>query len=383
MMSLLVLFACGGLSTFGDEEGLNATATSEDVVMTDDALLLDDLPGVEAIQVEDDRLILTVTTDTPVVEPGSVAVGRRGGGYLRRVESVELDADTMVLHTSTAKLTDVVERGRVDALLQLDPNRSERIFDLGGRVLLDHQVWSDLQGDYVNVRVETSEDSQASWNPEIDYDIDIDFTSIDASFDSTFQFDYRTDFVATIDGAYATDESVHILTETFPFQFMMGEVPVWGEATVALYADLELLAEVDVEATLHTEAHATVHANAAFYDAWGPNNRRWETGIGGGIEPGENGFVWTSAEADGFAWAKVGVRAEVGLELYGAAGAVVTLEPEIEAETCDDPTAFAVDAGITGTHRYYFEALGWSLYDSEPMPFGFGPWTILECPTEG
>jgi hypothetical protein len=88
---------------------------------------------------------------------------------------------------------------------------------------------------------------------------------------------------------------------------------------------------------------------------------------------GDIGFINTEFEhsISTRAW----LRAELTVELYGAAGAEISVNPWLEANSCQ-PAGIDVDGGIDGSQRYYFEALGWFDFDSGVREFEFGPWDI-------
>lgn len=344
----------------------------EGVIVASATVLLDEAPGVLDLQVGTDQIILDTDGTALEVEVGSVVVGKRDGGYLRRVSEVVEQGDRIVLRTVGADLSDAILHGIYHAEAEI-LDRAATTWDIGGRVLHDGPVWSSAEGDYVDVNVFIAEGAQVTIDPDFDFDIELfNGNWIDAGFAGFVELDYSADFVANVDGAYDNALEGQLISRTIPFAFELGPVPVVGTVTVDIIAGLEGDFDVQGTSTLHTEANAWAMLDAGY------NDDGWYFDHGGDIN-GDLHFTDTSVQQS--VATRAWMRAELTVELYSAAGAEITVNPWLEANTCD-PLGLDVDGGVDGTHRYYFEALGWLDFDSGVHDFEFGPYDIYSYDCE-
>lgn len=355
-------------------DGLEADDAYADVVLQPDTILLDTHTGVTDITVGTDQITLTTLGWMAPLAVGSVVVGQRDGGYLRRVTEVLGQGDRVVLRTEPATLGEAVLNGEAHAAVRLnDELRSGQTWDLGGRVLVDETLWSDRQGDYVDVTVFIADGANITLDPTFDFDLELFNGSwVDAGFSSEVTLDYEADFVASASGAYADTLEATVFTREIPFAFNMGPVPVVGTATIEILAGLEANFAGEASVTLHTEARAWTSLGARYDGDW------WSQADGG--ISGDMSFV--SPSLDGTVRTRVWLRARFEVELYGSAGADLELAPWLEAEAVCGLDGVAVDGGLTGSHGYHFDALGWDLFSWGPYPFDAGTWDLLECATE-
>ncbi len=337
----------------------------QEVVVRDETVVLDGVAGVLDIQVGTDQVIV-ITDGTPLpVEAGSVIVGRRGGGYLRRVEEVIEQGDRVVLRTARADLSDAILHGAYHARAAI-ADRAATTWDIGGRVIYSGDVWSNEAGDFVALEVFIADGAYVTVDPTFDFDIELfNGNWIDAGFSADLALDYEADFVVDVAGAYEQGIEATVLTRSIDFDFDLGPVPVTGMATVEIIAGFQGDLEGTGMGTLHTEASVGASMAAGYNDdGW-----YFDTdGYADGDIDFTNGF-------DQAVYAKAWIRARLTVQLYDAAGAQLEVYPWLELNTCD-PLGVDVDAGLEGTQRYYFEALGWFDYDSGVRPFSFGPWDL-------
>ncbi|MCA9569182.1 MAG: hypothetical protein KC656_15140 [Myxococcales bacterium] len=336
-----------------------------EVVIYDSTVLLDEKAGLLDLQVGTDELVL-LTDGTPMgITVGNVVVGQIGGGYLRRVTEVVEQGDRIVLRTESADLSDAIEDGDYRATAEI-LDRAAHTWDLGGRVIYDGDLYNSGTGEEVHVNLHIAEGANVTLDPTFDFDLQLFQGSwIDAGFQADIDLDYQADFVATVSGAF--DERIEgtVLTRTIPFAFYMGPVPVVGSAEVELIAGIEADFEGAVTTSLHTEAQIDATMDAGYDGDWSFDHT---SSIDGDLSWGDTSATYSLQTR---AW----VRAQLTVELYGAAGAELGVEPYLELNTCAND-GFDIDGGVKGTHRYYFEALGWRAFDSGVNTVDFGRWDV-------
>lgn len=342
-----------------------------DVVLQPDTVLLDEEPGIQDLQVGTEEIVLVTDGTAHNLRAGNVVVGRRGGGYLRRITEVVEQGDRVVLRTESAVLSDAVRDAKVNAVVRLDEQRAATTWDLGGRVLVDQTLWSNAAGDYVDVSVFIADGGHVTVDPTFDFDLELfNGNWIDAGFESQVTLQYEADFVANVSGSYSDAIEGTVLSRSIPFAFELGPVPVVGTAHVDIIAGLDGSFDGSGTTTLHTEADAWVSAGAGYDGDW------W--GHADGDFTGDLGFTDTSFEQN--MHTRAYLKAVISVELYGSAGAELDVQPWLEANSCGTH-GVEVDGGLQGSHSYRFEALGWDLFSWGPYGFDAGTWDLweLEC----
>lgn len=347
---------------------------SQEVTVQERTVLLDDTAGLDTLEVGTDQIVV-VTDGTPLlVDVGNVVVGKRGGGYLRYVTDVIEQGNRTVLLTERADLSDAILHGDYHASAEII-DRAATTWDLGGRVLYSGDVWSTEEGDFVTVEAFIADGASATLDPNFDFDIELfNGNWIDAGFVADVELDYDADFVVNVLGAYDGTMEGTILNRDIPFAFELGPVPVVGVATVEIIAGIEGDFEGSGSTTLHTDANIEADLSAGYDDDG------WYFEKAGSVD-GDVGFTNSTYDQNGNA--RVWLRAVITVELYGAAGAELHLDPWLEVNTCQ-PLGVDVNAGLEGSQRYYFDALGWFEFDSGAREFDFGPWDVYntdECNT--
>lgn len=344
--------------------GANASGEGQ-VELYERTVLLDEAEGLLDLEVGTDQIVL-LTDGTPIeVAVGSVVVGQLDGGYLRRVVEVVPQGDRLVLLTEGADLSDAIVDGEYRATAEI-LDRAAHSWDLGGRVIYSGQLWSNTEGDYVQVDLHIAEGASVTLDPEFDFDLEVfNGNWIDAGFAADIDLGYNADFVASVSGAYDHRIEGTVLTRDIPFAFYMGPVPVIGTATVELIAGIEGDFDGAASTRLHTEAQVNARMDAAYDGDWSFDHA---SSIDGDLSFEDTDATYSLQTR---AW----VRAQLTVELYGAAGAELGVEPYLELNTCM-PAGFDLDGGVDGTHRYYFEAFGWRAFDSGLNTVGFGRWDL-------
>lgn len=369
---LASLLAAGCSAVLAPEEARLDDPVQDAVVLQPETVLLDQAPGVQSLEVGTDQIVVWTDGTASPIAVGSVVVGRDGGGYLRQVTEVIDQGDRVVLRTVPADLSQAIQNGKASAQLHLgDELRSATSWDLGGRVLVDETLWSDAEGNYVDVSAFIAEGAHVTIDPVFDFDLELfNGNWIDAEFSSTVTMEYEADFIAIVSGSFDRALEGHVYTQEIPFAFEMGPVPVVGVATIELYAGFEADFAGAGNSTLHTEASAMGMLGAGYDGDW---HGASDASLTGDLYLAESSW---EQQFETRAW----LRAEIEVELYSSAGAELVIEPWVEANSCGT-TGVDVDGGVTGSHGYYFEAFGWSLSEWGPHPYATDSYDLfeLEC----
>jgi len=352
----LALAACaGGPTSPVDAPSVAAptdlVTTSSDLELQDNVKILDgDLCLGDVFTDGLDRLLLVPNCPVATLglDPGTIVVGSFDGGYLREILSAEQTAGSLILHTEPMPLSKLIKRGGFDATVEFPESRET--IDLAGRTLFDgltngHQAelsvgvgsidldqklnlsaWYDCDGEIVEgddcgklVRSRT----------EIDLSLNVDL-ALEASFD---------------DGASIAGE-VSLARKILPFAFSVGGLPVAGSLDVRVEARYEASADGRVYGRTggaSWEGHLILGGEWNRGEGWDlTSDRTWESQA---LEP-------VSPELSRSFDARVSLRAEAFVKLYGAFGPNVWVEPylsgriDASCETADWEVLAGIQAGV-------------------------------------
>jgi hypothetical protein len=235
------------------EQVLDATWYG-DVLVSNDAVLLDGLPGFEGFDPIDSGVVLRFADPSTVrIREGDVLVSGLDGGLLARVETVSVGAEMRVI-TSPARLTDVIYHALTAERipLTLEPGalpagalRDASTFDFSGTPLFS------ISGGGGNASAEI-ETGVVTLDPTLDFGLNIDWFDWNRPWPKLekaslgVMLDASLDLVvhAEADGAFDRDGTRDLFAFSKPFAFQVGPVPVTG--AVEFDVDLEL-AVVELE----------------------------------------------------------------------------------------------------------------------------------------
>ena len=86
-----------------------------EIVISDEVYIADDDADVAFVEADSTSVVLSYVGNPPDLEVDDILVGGDGGGYLRRVVSVTVDRGTLIVETSEATLSEVIEEGVLEA----------------------------------------------------------------------------------------------------------------------------------------------------------------------------------------------------------------------------------------------------------------------------
>lgn len=328
----------------------------DDVILTDEAVIVDpeDAP-LESIS--GDTLTIVLTDEAPEFQPGNVVVGQEGGGYLRRVTSVEIDGNRATLITEQAALVDAVEKGSLRETFSLtDLEDQEQQWDIPrkmqgveahatklGIALNDVSIGGGASSDY-DVRLANGE---INFDPEIVFDLSIDSGRIEElkmavsgqlDFYTDIEFESERNVSVSVDTTLATFQSKPII-------FFIKFVPVVIQPQLDFVAGCGV--EVGSRGLVQTgiETVNTVSLGAEYsQNNWRPISDR-------STKLGSRGFEWDlQSSAD----LKCSVRPEVSLRLYRVAGPFFNIGPygragiKVDNDGWESGLYTGLDAGLGG-----------------------------------
>ncbi len=339
-----LVLGCGG----ADDPPVNR---SGEVIVADaarilDVATLDALTGISA-----DVTTLTFDGSTPLLDgivAGDVLVSdvhaNAPDGLLRRVVSVERQGSRTTITAGPAGLTDVLEQGSMQAVLDLGSSGlAERAGPDALLVGFNDEVLFDGDGDASTTFDQVRVDGSVGLDPELVIDIDISGFSLQTA---TIELSTELDANLAIDaGRHASfAESFPLQTIRFtPITVFIGPIPVVFTPKLVLEVNIDGSVTAGMATTLQVEADAAVgfgYANGSF----GPI-----------VELDPTGSLDVNAfEEGGSETLRVGLAARYDVAAYGMAGVYVGLEPysRVGIDTLGDPW-WQVWAGVEGVAGAY------------------------------
>jgi len=340
-----------------------AGCPSEDVVVVDEQpeICLDDLSG--------DQLTFNYEGDpsTPL-EVGDIVAGTEGGGYLRRLMSVDQDGGVVVTDTEQVSLAEAVDVGVLEAEVEFT---AKDFAKAGYPLLKDDETKVDLSGtvlynqDGLSV---TITHGTIDFAPTVELDAsfsDHQLVFLKAVTVGTLEIDMDVEFKATqsLDFAYEVDVFPPI---TKPFLFYIGPVPVMGTASLSF--PFGVVGVVTGTASIETgfDSTSTITLGGQYMDgAW------QDLSAFSGFDPNGHPPVLDLSASAGV---DVFVKPKAGLNLYGCSDLTGSIIPYVSADAyfIPPPVTFVVGAGIDGVITYQLGIFDWNLVDESwyfPGPY--------------
>lgn len=321
------------------------TELTDTNVTAEDTRLPESSDGLVSTTVAPDRVTYTYAAP-PKLELGSgdVIVGKEGGGYLRRVTSASVEGNAIVALTEEAAITDAIANLQVS--VPIDPNARRAaipVIDLTGKVLFDETV----QGVPVTVTVERG---SLDFQPSLVLDLDIQrlkLKRIAATTKGTITL--ALDLKLTVGGSATFQRELDLSGPTanlytYPFVFAVptpiGPLPVAGTVELDAFAGLAATVTAQGSLTVGAEGSSSLALTAAWQDgAWSVDN---EPSFTATLHRPQVQTLLTTG-------ARVYVRPELRVKLYGVVGPYATVTPSLDASvTAGAPPAVSVKGCIAG-----------------------------------
>ena len=315
-----------------------------------------------------DRLTFTYAAPPSDVhfEPGQVLVGQQGGGYLRKVRSVEASGATLVVLTDDAVITDAIANQTVS--MSIDPAAQPgcancgkiSLLDVSGSVLVNTTVGG------VPVKV-TLTHAVAELEPSIDFDLAIAKQHLDrlaVTIKGTLTL--TLDIKAEVGGAATLQQEVDLsgpdatlLSYSFVFAVPtpIGPLPVTGTLEVDAFAGFNGKVSASGSLTTGIEGKSSFQLRAAW------ENGQWSIEN----EPTFDGMIHRPQLQTLLASElRAYVRPEVRARFYGVAGPRASVTPSLKAVIAAMPPAaptVTLDGCITGQVGFDAKLFGFELVD--------------------
>ncbi len=194
-----------------------------------DTFLVEDHPCFASAYPSDDNSVIDFefdcdATDVAGLEVGRIVSGTEGGGYLRRIESLQFDGYTATAWTSPATL--------VEALVDVDYSDhiewgARQVVDFSGRVLDEsmsengHDSRAIVERGIVNI------------DPTMDIDAEIRWFSLkSATAKLTVNLGYDVEALMEAGSSLHRADTIDLDTLVFPFETDVGPVTVTGKLDV-------------------------------------------------------------------------------------------------------------------------------------------------------
>jgi hypothetical protein len=345
LFAVLVGLCLASCSSVGDKAPAGDTIT-----LTERTRIPEQDPMFVFVEVSEGSLVFTYSSNPQtMLGVGDIIVGSTQGGYLRRAESVTSRAGGVVeVGTTQAVLTDAVESGtlRLNLVSETDWTRVPGIgtsstpltasWDFSGEVLFDGQTADGAQ------LTATIPKGNVDFSPDVEFEVGIEAGEV-RSFKTiaTGELAIDVDVVVTSDNAYEYATELAVAKYAHPFFTAIGPLPVAGFVEVTFNVGLSAAANACGEVSAGFDATTTARSGLEFKEG------AWSTVWDPGLSANRHGPTWG---VNGNANARVWVRPEIQLVLYGAGGPTFDVEPyaQLDATIAPPPPSWELTAGVVG-----------------------------------
>ena len=344
MLPLLPLAGCVDASDIvggrvGAQDSTVDTHNSDDIVLHDDVILVEESLCLESVDVSLDRevLIFKFSCDPSALDisPGRIVVGIAQGGYLRRVLSVTTDGWTLTLQTEHASIAEAIESGSMSVRIS-DPSPGARsVIDFGNTTL----YYGDVGPATVHARLDTA---FVDFDPALEMDghwADGEVQHFESSIGISIDGDIRASLSST--NGLRFDRSKNIAGWSWPFAFAIGPLPVVGVLNVKLKAGFRLDSPGHISVSMGASGALDYRTEQEYR-----NSEGWTENV-----IAENN--WTlhdpAFNVSSSASARVYVRADISGMLYGITGPSSRSDLYVSGKAtagCDG-TTWALKAGFS------------------------------------
>jgi len=369
VLSLSLLTAAGCASaTIGEELG-----EGESVALASELKLMENHPNCEDVEVAPDHLTFLWRTDASDVDisVGSIVIGEKGGGYVRRISSVTKDGQTISVTTEPASLADAVLAGDLSMSLVPEGGWSQcpegtacaagDLIDLSGTVLFD----GDVGGVPLTVFIPQG---GLNFSPAVDFDMSIGFPGVIEHLRGTVSgaFTADIDIEAQTGGAVNFGDEIDVSGPgaplySYPFTFVaptpLGPLPIVGTANLDVFVGFRASAGAVASVSTGVTATAELEVGASYDD--GQWTATAEPSFDAAFDPiqlgGQAGMV-----VEAYA------RPEVDVVFYGVAGPRIAVEPLLRFSSevvPPNPVQSQLDACLRGELGFSIEILSFSIAD--------------------
>lgn len=334
------------LAAFASACAMGAPETEIDPRVT----LLPHEPGRD-VSVGDDLLVFPADGNGSLLgaTPGDVLVSGAGEGFLRRVENVAIEGDSIFIHTTDAALDSAIVDGQIATTLALGYDDDLGIFDFGTLAvgMVDKTL---IDSDALRAHVNRAE---LAITPTLDIDANIknrklEYFSLVFGGTATAEIDLEL----TLKRAQISPRVKMFSTPPQVFVQFIGWLPVAETVETEIGIQLEIAGEG--AATVHLKGDAEVNlAGGAMYDG------SWHK-VADESHTFHGEIPFASLTVD-----EVSVRAylytEVNVKFYGLAGPVVNMGPYVQVNHPLGSSEWKPSVGLYGEIGGEVKAFGFNI----------------------
>ena len=346
-----------------DEDGnpIDPEADHPEGPLHPDTLVIEDNPCFDYAEVlTDDReelaLHYTCEAGPDELEAGKIVWGVDDGGYLRRIQTVEVEGTTAWLTTEFASLAEAVTDVEFDE--EIDLSGAREVVDFSGRVLDDVEV----EGGRSTVTVNTGTlDMQPTIRASGSFGF-LRLKSVTSRNRVTINVDMETAFHS--DGPTDRAQVVELTTLSKPFTLKVGPVRVHGRLDSVIKLGFVHNSDGPIDATTRFSGNGVIDMGGTYYmpSNWQPY---WNPSFDGQVTE-----LQPTGDSD---WnGKVYLIVEGRVTVDGNPGGTSTYEITSEGSTTSDCDGVAWDSAgsLTGQTTMRLRFMGRSVnHDFPPLSF--------------
>ena len=361
-----------------------------DVIISDKVKLPEENSELLDVIVKGDTLnfIYKSGSTKPKFNAGDIVVGKKGSGYLKKVNSTTTKGDTLILFTTQACLTDAIQKGSIDTTFSLSPqsqqmspiNIDTSFIGKDGKHYF-YKATSGTphlapQGELFNIKIPNVSIEIRDPNNNLAVSVSIDTIKISKSIDIDLNLqidDWEiTDFrlVGTSsDGiefkgvnmnfvkSISEEAEIQLLPPIYlgSITIFIGPVPVVFVFELGVYGGAEATLTVNLSQEIANEVNVTSTNTIGaeyFEGSWQPI---WDNTLNGNADWSFSPLGSISATVKDF------FKGSLECKIYGVLGPSLYLKPYLYDEISYPPFDFKVGGGIAAGLAFKVEILGWEL----------------------
>ena len=357
---IVFVFNCSKDSTGPDDNG-----DEDEVIISENVVVIEDMDLSDPI-IDSTMYTFTFVGDPPDINVGDVIVGQTGLGYLRKVISVEIEGNEIILETEQASLTDVIEQCNIQNTIEFSINNRSKIdgwhcnylaegvtLQRGG-IDFDDLVLFSGNVDNVNLDV-TIPDGYFEFEPTLNHEIEIEWFQIQhllITAEGNMQFD--CDIELTCSAPVNYNHEINIAEFTSPI-FYIWVVPCVFE--LSFVAGFETNLELTGTVSAGFDSDASLEYGAEYYSSSGWSEI-WDKSFDFAAHPIQWGYI-------GSVNATCYIKPRLSLLIASVAGPYMETEPYLQFNGDITPPNWQWEllGGVNGNLGFEVEIYTYTLAD--------------------
>ena len=369
LCTLAIVPGCGPKPTEPDG------GADQEIVISEETFIVDDVEDVWFDHADSNTVVLGYAGEPPDLQADDILVAGEGGGYLRKVVSVTVDGAILIVETSDATLSDVIEKGTLQFEGVLDPWGAMRergtleqfkSTALPG-VSIDEDGWHfsnvDLFDDDVGgVELEvTITEGMLHFTPDFDLGAHYGLLQGVTEFHAIAEgnIDLMLEVAASVSAALEHGDDVDLFAPIIVGAYPIPGLPLWMDVSMGMVAGFELVVGGEVSAEVGIDGDVGVRVGA-----------RWEQGSGweNVWEPELDLAMTEQWGMQSGATVRVYVKPYIATRLVSTAGPYIAADPYLKYEVDLEPPepndwCWCLEAGVGAGLGFQVTIFGWELAD--------------------